>query len=569
MSGPSCGRCGGPLPPPDDDGNIVCPSCGLFRHVGDEPAATPSPLPPPPPPGPTGPFGAGAGGGTADPPSTPTRRRRISVRRGTGAGLGCVLPLVILAAVLVPVGIGIWGIARAVSDAVDSARGNPELTITTGDNEIVTDADGRPTEILALAQPAGATNRVVTRATLDGEIAWQAPVVPPDVYSAQLRRTGDLVLASLSDQVVALDGRTGTELWRLTVSDEVDPRCRDCFAVLGDVLVVLSRDAHITAVDLTGGDTLWTRRLDSPRATIHVVGGTLLVLDEPADGGAPAALVATDPATGEEEGVRITPACPDPSYPSELDQFVDFAPGSLVLPIPGSDDVVLVFGFGSTCVQRWTVPGGEMRWSRATGVGASFTDPSVASDGADMVISDSSVLVHVGLSEGSVTALPLPQDTSPTGVGVVTGGRLVTAVRSSRGTTRWSLLAIDLRSRETLWERALPRGVEAFDLSPDRSSDTLFSGSARFLLTAGDDDGVALVTLASPGQRFTVEGIDAATGQGRQLGRGTFAVRYAGSTSPSARIELVTGGQVVFTTEGIPQVLDLATGRITASWAGD
>jgi hypothetical protein len=52
------------------------------------------------------------------------------------------------------------------------------------------------------------------------------------------------------------------------------------------------------------------------------------------------------------------------------------------------------------------------------------------------------------------------------------------------------------------------------------------------------------------------------------VGRDTFALRYEGSTSPSARIERVTGGRVVFTTESIPQVLDLATGRVTEDWAG-
>lgn len=585
MSGPSsCSRCGGSLPSPDDLGNIICPTCGLFHHVGDDDQAAPptgvpsggaTPSPPiPPAPGPSsgagGPFGSGGstGGGGAVPRGG-DGPRRPSVRRGPGAALGCLLPLIILAAVLVPVAIGVVAIVRAVSDAVDSAGADVDLTVTTGDGEVVTDGEGQPTEIVAMAQPAGSTTRVIARASLDGEVAWQAPVVPADVYSAQVRVTDDLVLASLGDEVVALDGATGEERWRVTVSDEVAPRCRDCFAVVDGTLVVLGRDAHITAIGLDGGETLWTRRLESPSATVHVVGETLLVLDDPADATTEPGLVITDPATGEERD-RITPSCPDLAYGPESDVPLDFRPDSLVLPVPDSDDIVLVFGSSSACVQRWTVTGAEMRWSRPAELGASFFDPVVIADATDMIVADdsTSVLVHIGLSEGTIEALPLPQDTSPSEVGVLRDGRLVTAVQSSRGSTRWSLLAIDLRRKETVWERTLPRGVEPFDLAPDRSSDTLFEGDARFLLAAADDGEVALVTMASPGQRLTVESVDGATGQGRQVGRSTFAVRYAGSSSPSARIEAVTGGQVVFTTESIPQVLDLATGAITASWAG-
>ncbi|HYI62381.1 MAG TPA: PQQ-binding-like beta-propeller repeat protein [Acidimicrobiales bacterium] len=581
MSRPSsCNRCGGSLPPPDDDDNIVCPGCGLFHHVGDSGPGLPPPPPSPPPPtplggpgaaAPGGPFGAGAAVGAGVPTFGPTAPPAAGTtptpgrRRRRGPGLGCLLALVILAATLVPIGFAVYQAGRAVSRA-GGGDTDLELTVTTGDSEVVTGAGGRPTEVVGLAQPVGSGDRVVARVAIDGEVAWTAPVVPADVYSAQFRVTDDLVLASLGAEVVALDRATGASRWRASASDEVDPRCRHCFAVLGDTLVVLGRDATVTALDVADGSGRWSRRLESPRGSTHVVGGTLLVVDQ-VDLSGPASLAVTDPATGEVGG-RITPSCPDPAYPAELAQVIAFQPDSPVIPVPGSDDVVLAFGSTTTCVQRWTLPDPRMRWSRAAELGSGLTDPTTTADGTDLVISDSSALVHVGLSEGSMTALPLPRDTAPAGPAVLAGGRLVTAVTSSRGTARLSLLAFDLRRGEALWDRALPRGVEAFDLSPDRSTETLFAGDARFLLAPAGADDVALVTLASPGQRLTVEHVAVATGRARPVGRDTFALRYEGSTSPSARIERVTGGRVVFTTESIPQVLDLATGRVTEGWAG-
>jgi outer membrane protein assembly factor BamB len=230
--------------------------------------------------------------------------------------------------------------------------------------------------------------------------------------------------------------------------------------------------------------------------------------------------------------------------------------------------VVVLFGFGSTCIQRWSLEDRTMRWSQASEVASSFFDPTFAADGIDLVMSDSSVLVHVSLSEGTTTALALPQDASPSPVLALAGGRLVTAVQSNRGTTRWMLLALDLRSKEVLWERELPDGAEPFDLSPDRSSDTVFEGETRFLVTARGDDEVAVVTMASPGARVTVETVDAATGRGTAAGRDTFALRSSTSTSPSVRVEAITGGRLVFSSESIPQVLDLATGKVVSSWAG-
>lgn len=597
MAAPTtCTRCQASLPKPDDLGNVVCQSCGLFHHAElashDEPAPPPPPPPagsggfagpfgapgaasPPPPPsgggGIPGPFGAGGAatagagqvrqgtyGSTAGPafatvPTGPTKRGK----------LGCVIVAFIVVVPIVAILGGITLAVRSVRDASRSAFTESDFVPTTGDLQVLS-VDGVPTEVVAMGSRPGTTARSIALVDISGEVRWSAGIVPPDVYSAQFAVTDDVVIVSLADEVIGLDRADGAELWRTEVTDVVDPRCPDCLAVVDGVLSVLSRDAQLTAIDPASGESVWSRRLESVSSRVVPFEDQLLVIDDdPAADGAPTVFV-TAPATGEVT-TSFAPSCPHPSFPPESNVTVELDTRAVVEPIPGTSDIVVAFGTSASCVERWTPREAARRWSTA-GELSIFLDPQVAISASDMVVATGDALVTVGLSEGTVTELPLPPDTRADGPVDLIGTTAVVSLQTSRGSTRFQLTAFDIRSRTVLWDRPFDSDEAPFPLDPNRSSETLFTGYLRYVVVPGDDE-LRLASFTQAGRQVAVESIDLATGRSTPVGRTAWETRFSASSSPSVRIEAVIGDRVVFTGEGIFQILDSTDATISESWA--
>ncbi len=317
---PTCTRCAATLPAPDLDGNQVCISCGLF-HTTDPAAGEPPPppvpplppvppvppVPPPPPPGPAGPFGAGAVGGASfgatgatsfgtPPPGAapggpfsagPQQVAAPPIRKKRG-GIGCLLVVMVL--LLVGIGGAIAGVAWLV-DAVDEAGtvgpdGNRFRPLG-GEVAVLRDDDGEPEEVVALASVYGTGDRTVVLAEPDdegGEVIWDAPLVPDDVYSARFVATDDVVVAGLGRKVLGLDRATGETTWQSDLPDVLSPSCTDCLTLVGDHVVAFTADAQVTVLDPADGSAPWSRRLESASGWVKPFGDRLLVVDEPADG---------------------------------------------------------------------------------------------------------------------------------------------------------------------------------------------------------------------------------------------------------------------------------------------
>jgi outer membrane protein assembly factor BamB len=489
-----------------------------------------------------------------------SRARRA---KGDGAA-GCIVLLVVavpIVVVLVAVGLAVFSATGGSDPTIDGVAAT-DLLPSSGDLLVLPGAlDDDPT-VVTMASPVGGGGRVVALVELEEGPVWQAEIVPDDVYSAQFVATDDVVLASLGREVVALDRATGEVGWEAEASDEVDPSCSACFALVDGTLVVLGRDGEVTAFDPAGGEVLWSHRFTSPAGRVVPFGDAVLLVDDPPadDDQASLSMTLVRPSDGSELS-RFAPGCTDP-------EFGDPLSASLRLPIvaiPGTDDIVIAYGTYAGCVQRWTVTTGEQRWSRPTEArldAYDAADRAWALGPSDLVLATDDGWLVVGLAEGGLTPVAAPPDTQPSSTVVVSGDRFVAAVSSTRGSAEWSLEARDLRRGDPLWTRELGPDHEPAEVGPESSTQSVYDGTIFTVLAV--DDQLRLLTIGPPGPRFELQELDPDTGEGEIAG--VAPVRTDSPTSVGARIDVVRDGQALVDADGVLQVLDLATGEVGVAW---
>ncbi|HEX7131951.1 MAG TPA: PQQ-binding-like beta-propeller repeat protein [Iamia sp.] len=551
MPGPTpCTRCGAPLP--ETDGARVCALCGQFH----EPARS----------GPRPRFGSGAAPGPdRGQPDRPKRARSSPRARETriAAVVGGVIFLTV-AVPLIAVFLAVRSGSGGVDQSIDGVVGT-DLSPSSGDLLVLPGALDDDPEVVTMATPIGGSGRVVALVGLDEGVVWQAEVVPGDVYSAQFAATDDVVLASLGREVVGLDRATGDVLWEAEASDQVHPFCADCFALLDDTLVVLGSDGEVTAFDPGTGDVRWAHRFASVSGRVVPLEDTVLLVDDAPDGDVAAALsmIQVRPSDGSELS-RFAPGCLDDTVPGAT-HSVSATPRLPVIPVPGTDDIVVAYGTFPSCVQRWTVTTGEQQWSRTTESRLDWydgDDRAWALGPTDVVFAGYEGWLVVSLSEGGVREVPAPADSLADPAVTVSGDLFVGTVSSTRGTQEWSLVAHDLGSGDERWTRALGPEQTPAVVGAESSAESVYDGAIFAVLPVSEE--LRLLTIGPPGPRFEVGAIDPETGDGEIVG--VAPVRTDSPTSVSARIDTVRDGLALVDAGGVLQVVDLSTGEVDAAW---
>lgn len=559
----TCLRCATPLPPADDAGNRVCQSCGLFHHpdLGHDGADHAAPgAPPPGRPGVQ--FGAGATGvpppGSPLPPSAPPGLLVDGTAAArSGRTSGCIVGIVVLVAVVVGVAaVSIVALNRVVSntrDTTDRVRPDPSGTLILDDGEqaVVLGTDGTGARSLALLDPGG-------------EAVWKASIVPPDARGARLQLIDPddpAVVAAVGTGLVALDLDDGEVRWRRDLTDVVDPACESCLSVVGGRVVAFSADATLAAFDPADGTPAWTHRLQSARGEVHPVGTRLVVTDQAPEPGSPARLDVLEAATGTVVR-QITPSCPSPAFGPDSTVKIELGVDDPVVAVPGTEDVVAVFGTFEICIARWSTGSGEQVWSvQRDDLGGLF-QPELSVDRSTLVVADRASLWTVSLGEGSVTVVPLPPDTT-LGPAVLRGGTVVVGLASTRGTARWAVSGIDTATGEQLWSEPAEAGAEPLT-GAGAGIGTVSATDSLFTLLPRAEDQVALVSVAV-GRDSTIRSLDARTGEGAAVGGDEVALGpFGASGSTLVRTVSVDPEQVVIVVDSILQVMDVETGQITS-----
>jgi hypothetical protein len=348
------------------------------------------------------------------------------------------------------------------------------------------DADGVVAARLALTlqeRGEGTVRRLamVELGADESSVLWTSEPLPSDAYEVTVVERAGALVAVVDSELRALDALTGDERWRTRLRDRLAPSCERCVAVVDDVVVARTDDAYVVAYDLASGEQRWERRLRSTIATMAVIGGGVVVVDDPENPSGRTAATLLDPATGRPLQATAPSCEPGDAKP----WAIELAPSTPVLAVAGTDDAVAAFGFGATCVVRWHPASGEVRWSVEVPASGSFRDDDLLLGPEHLVLADgASALVSVALTDGAVRSLEVPPDTRAVPRAIV-DDLLVATTATTRGTPRHGLAAWNLVSGGRRWAARPAPDAEPVSSRSSSSSDALFDGSPRSLLATG------------------------------------------------------------------------------------
>lgn len=554
MADGTCTSCGAPLPAPDLAGLITCPTCGrVTRADGFGGSGWPAPPVAAPPPGGWAAPAPVAGA----PPAPPPPERPTGAARASRGGRGWFAAAAVLAVMVVVV----TGTIRSCASSTDSSTARPPVPGSSstfalgGTATVVAAAPGR-TDLVATVQATDGSTTERRLALLRftdtaSSVVWRSEPIGESAYRAVVAFSGDTLFAGVDDQLYALDARSGATRWRTTLHDKVSTDCQACFGVAGGNLVVRTTDAYVTAFGIRSSEPLWSRRLESPSGRSSVVGGRVLVVDDPTDPEALTAVELVDPASGRT--IRsTTPTCPkNPDTPWRP----EIGPDDPITEVGTQHDVVAAFGFGDACVVRWNPAAGTVKWtSRLDGASSLSRDVHVVGPHDLVVAATGGAIVAVDLTTGVARQLEVPADVRATPDRIV-GRTLVADTVTARGTPKGGLAAWDLGSGARLWDQARLGTAQPVS-SRSSSSDALFDGSPRSLLVPSGE-GINVMVFDGTDRTFSVRSVDLGSGDlGTEVKRG-FLARYE-SGIPSLAIEAVEPTQVLVSIDSTLQAVPVS-----------
>jgi outer membrane protein assembly factor BamB len=484
----------------------------------------------------------------------PKRPKTIDVQPRRWGQLAIILALVIFALAggivyLVYQGMGSVDVS-SITSALSSLRvSTPAMLIPGGDGQ-VTDA---------LVHTYDSSNDTRFLAYLDGgtqTVRWQTDPLGEDSYRVAMAGNDKFIFAAVKTGVMALDRQTGQVAWQASISDELPYSCSsDCLRLVGQRVVVLAKDGGLYGLDSQSGRTVWSTRLNSTPDRLYVTDDRVAVFDNRDEG---VVLSIIDPVSGREL-VALHPKCTDPSS-----GFTDDADlNSPVLTVPDQNSLIILFGFFSSCVQRWDIASGSLMWDASlSDISFSFSfGPSPALIGGTIYVASEHQLVSVQAADGTWRVLiddpdyefvPLEEQ----------DGILITRAKRTRGTTRFELWGVDATTGGRIWQHPFPGG-EPLD-EPDRMSGLLDKGDLGWTAHLTPAGLVVVQATAQPHQ-LTVETLDPKTG----TSGGTHSVPLSGVSGDFYSVPDVLGwprDQLWLMVDGRIYVVNLTQPSLAYRW---
>lgn len=423
-----CPNCGGPLPPPDDNGVSVCAFC---KNASRTPTDDVDPV---------------IHIEFSDTVSTRPRRR-----------VGGLLALVIIFVIAIGA-VPLLLVTRSTDmlrDAFDSLGASSGSDIQgSGTAVILPGEPSEPVNLVAVVRSSSSRSRFrlvrfepskkdpIWRS---GEFTAQSASIPVAVDA------GTIAVAHGSDLVV-FDSRDGREIWTRSISDSVQNACDTCLSIVGGQVVVSTIDGEIAAFDAATGTPTWTRTLTDTSPQVFVAGGMVGVIDS-----AERSVAVIDPPSGEVLD-QFTPVCRSEDMMGESGIGGD----AIVLTTPGDPGVYLGFGIMPGCWQRWDPTTHTVTWNVILEHGYldSGAHGFIAGGTLWFTTRDRAILGGIDLVEGHFTGLPQLPDTESIPI-ALHGQTLILRGNSTRGTTRYLLWGLDVPSGNQPWQYLLDRAEPA------------------------------------------------------------------------------------------------------------
>lgn len=534
-------RCGSELPSPDAVGLVTCRSCGTVSR-SEESVDGALVVPPP----------SGFDGTSSIDERVGWIGRSLetdtAARRARGCGLAALAVVFLVALAIAAVG---FNRARTSPDRAAAGRSN-RIVI---EGSVVSLDDGDPSDVIAVVQDyTGASHRYLARLRVGGgriSEQWTSPELPQGIDRALARRAGDGIVVAFGDQIWNLDAARGTRRWNAALSDQVDATCARCLVVIGDRVVVRTADAYLSGFSIGAPASPWRRRLASSDATVEVLDGRLVAVDESPD--APGATVrSVDPATGQDS-IVFRPTCPSPD-PAKTPVLLSL--DDAVRSVPGTGDAVSTSAYGDGCVVRWEVATGTRRWATRIEGLTSVASGSVLVSPTDLVFASAAGQVgQVDLATGAARMLDAGPGVQARPASLI-GRRLL--AWTTTGTEEHGLAALDLAQGRQEWSIDLADGAVPLGASTPVALDA----DAAHAVLVIDRERAVLATFRGEDLLVGLAPIDLATGITGSTRSLPLRTRYAGSV-PLLTVESKGSGQLLATIDTALAAIDVGSGWIT------
>ncbi len=502
-----CENCGAQLPAPDEHGNRTCSFC----HSVFSPPAPVAPATPPQmnlvinAPGYSAPMFSATPGVVPDfDPVNPPKK---------GRGCGCFTSLLVLAIILAAVGVPLYfGLHSAGVNFGNFNITSPfEQGYTYGAPMMVLPGEpsAPPSFITTGSQYAsgGTQYKVLRYNGKDSKPVWASPSIGDGTIDQTMANDGKNVYVTAKAKVYAFKLSDGTQAWQAALSDDVSSYgCDSCLIVMGDHVIVRSTDETLQAYDAATGAPAWSHRLASASAKVVHTAKSLIVVD--GDSGKEVPNI-VDPATGTA-GASIDATCSKTSDAS----YVEHAGSSAVYrPTPDGASLLIIFGSSPGCIQSWNPVTGAAEWSVVIDGSTSFDNStmSLLDTPSGLVVSDSRTIGIIGPEHTEYRVLGQDKDLNYYALGY-SGTDLIAEVKSTRGTTKTSIMAIDIPTGAEKWTVAFGKSVPVD--APTSSSS--YNASSDGSYTAQVVDAKVYVLTMTEGRSYdhklSVDSIDIATG---------------------------------------------------------
>jgi outer membrane protein assembly factor BamB len=253
--------------------------------------------------------------------------------------------------------------------------------------------------------------------------------------------------------LMALDQEDGSLVWETPMTDQLN-YSEDCLAYVDGVVVALTLDRYVQAFDASTGDPLWERSMEGYSRELFVMGDSLVILDYTV-GASDFSFYYLDPRDGTTRQV-ITPVCStDPSSDRVFDhEYLDDDEG--ILFEPTGESLYLVYGSYFGCVQRYSLPSGDLLWQTITEDYFNISHEGffpLLIEGM-LYFGEENRLLGVDTKTGELTTLLEQEDREFVPLALV-DETLIVRVMRTRGSQTFELLGVDPQTGQEIWRHAL------------------------------------------------------------------------------------------------------------------
>ena len=289
-------------------------------------------------------------------------------------------------------------------------------------------------------------NRLVGRVDAEkGELDWKAEPLPGDGFVQSLVSDGEKIYVASGAYLLAFQVEDGSLLWQVKMPDTLNC-AEDCLVIKDGQVISLTLDKSLQAYAVQSGQEIWSRRLTGYDDHIRVMADWLVILDQVGDGYT-YSLVFLDPVDGQEQRVT-TPAC---EYGGHSADTLEIDSGIIYDEM--QDELYLVYGDFTGCVERYDIKSGEVNWQTTNEDGFYFS-----AHGFSWLLTEThlyfgygQVLYAVDKDSGAMQPLLEGEDHDFVPLAVL-GENLVVRARRTRGSERFELWAVNVDSGELAWQ---------------------------------------------------------------------------------------------------------------------